>query len=318
MRFLVFGAGAVGQAVGCILASDDARHTVDLVVRERFLPVMKQNGLHVTGLFGEFSAAPGRISAYSDIRDISAQSYDYVLVTTKSYDTANAIAALRNPGTANAMIVSMQNGCGNMEQFADVFGENRVLGARVITGFEIDRPGIIRITVSADDIHIGGFREGEMNPAAEKLAECIDHAGLPCTATTHVQRDLYAKLLYNCALNPLGAILGIHYGALADNSDSRGIMDAVIDEVFMIIEALGGKTHWDTPAEYRAFFYEQQVPATYNHRSSMLQDIEQGKPTEVDALTGWVGERGREKGIPTPVCDTVSKLVRFREKMSVS
>lgn len=318
MRFLVFGAGAVGQAVGCILASDDQKHEIDMIVRERFLPVLKQRGLHVTGLFGEFSAAPGRISAFTDIRDVSAQLYDYVLVTTKSYDTANAIAALKNLGAASAMIVSMQNGCGNMEQFAEVFGGNRVLGARVITGFEINRPGLIRITVSADDIHIGGLREGQMNPAAEKLAESINHAGLPCTATTYVQRDLYAKLLYNCALNPLGAILGVHYGALADNSDSRGIMDAVIDEVFMVIEALGGKTHWDTPGEYRAFFYEQQVPATYNHRSSMLQDIEQGKPTEVDALTGWVGERGREKGIPTPVCDTVSKLVCFRETMTVS
>ncbi len=317
MRFLVFGAGAVGQTLGCILAADSVCHDVDLVVRERFLDVIREKGLGVSGIFGDFNAPPGRISAFPDIRDVSEKLYDYILVTTKSYDTGNAASVLGAIHDKSSMIVSMQNGCGNMEWLAETFGEERILGARIITGFEIESPGRVRITVSADDIHIGGYREDEHNQAAELLAGAIDHAGLPCISTTHIRKDLYAKLLYNCALNPLGAILGVHYGALADDPDSRYLMDMVINEVFAVIKSLGGRTHWDSPKEYRTFFYEQQVPATYNHRSSMLQDLEQGKPTEVDALTGWVAARGKETGIATPYCTTLSRLVRFRERTPV-
>ena len=90
-------------------------------------------------------------------------------------------------------------------------------------------------------------------------------------------------------------------------------MNAVIDEVFAVIKAMGGSTNWESPEEYKAFFYSHQVPATYNHRSSMLQDLEKGKPTEIDALTGYVSEQGRVFGVPTPVCDTMTRLIRFKE-----
>ncbi len=312
MHILIFGAGAVGQAVGCMLAAND--HTIDLIVRERFLKKIIADGLTVTGIFGEFHIESGGLGLYTTVENISDKKYDYVLITTKSYDTKNAVEELKKLHDQSFIIVSMQNGCGNLEMLADNFGEERSFGARVITGFEFDRPGIIRITVTADDVHIGGYCEGEIPESAETIADAINNAGLPCVTTPFVKRDLLAKLLYNSALNPLGAILGVHYGALGDDPGTRTIMHEVICEVFSVIEAMGAKTHWDTPLEFESYFYEKQVPATYNHRSSMIHDIENRKRTEVNAFTGYVSEQGCLLNIPTPVCKTLTELVHFIEK----
>ena len=312
MRILIFGAGAVGQAVGCMLASDN--HNVDLILRERFAEKIKTDGLTVTGIFGDYHVEASKLRAYTSAEDISREKYDYVLFTTKSYDTKTAVKNLIKLHDQSFFAVSMQNGCGNLEMVVEQFGVERSLGARVITGFELEGPGMVKITVTADDIHIGGYREGEIPESASTIAEAINNAGLPCVSTPFVKRDLLAKLLYNCALNPLGAILGIHYGALGDDPESRAIMNKVIYEVFSVIEAMRAKTHWDNPDEYISYFYEKQVPATYNHRSSMLQDIENSKRTEVGALTGYVSAQGRLHNVPTPVCDTLSELVRFKER----
>ena len=311
MRILIFGAGAVGQGIGGMLAAHGCR--VDLVLRERHRAAIEAGGLHVTGIFGDHFAKPGSMGVSETLERFADITYDFVLVTTKSYDTDTALETLAQHVKTDC-VVSVQNGCGNLEKVVTRFGESRALAARVITGFEIARPGKVRITVSADAIHIGGPVEGSQDSRAEELASFINSAGLPCVAARHIRRDLFAKLLYNCALNPLGAILGVHYGALGDNSDARQIMDAVIDEVYSMLLATGERTHWNTPGEYRDFFYGSQIPATYNHRSSMLQDIERGKRTEVDALTGYVSARGSEAGISTPVCNALSSIIRFREQ----
>ena len=310
MTILVFGAGSVGQAVGTMLAASG--HSVDLIVRHRFVDAIREKGLSVSGIFGEYSAEAQSIGAYESIDNVLDKPYDYVLLCTKSFDTKNSadqIAALKSQ---NFTVVSLQNGCGNLECITEVFGAERSLGGRVITGFTIESPGKIRITVTADDVHIGGGIEGSISENARVIAAAINESGLPCVATAHIQRDLFAKLLYNCALNPLGAALGVHYGALGDDPHTRTVMDSVIDEVFAVIAAMGGSTHWASASDYREFFYGTQIPATYKHRSSMLQDIEKGKRTEVESLTGYVGAQGKLYGVATPVSDTLSEIIRFK------
>ena len=312
MRILVYGAGALGQAVGCMLAA--AGIQVDLVLRRRFAQAIRRDGLSVTGIFGDFRIQADEIGLHVDLDSLLAETFDFAIITTKSYDTATAVADLARISNQSFTVVSMQNGCGNLEQIVDCFGLERSLGARVITGFEIQRPGLVKITVTADDVHIGGYEEGKIPASAEKLAAAINGAGLLCLATPTVRRDLFAKLLYNSALNPLGAILGVHYGVLGDDPDTRLIMDRVIEEAFAVIAAMGETTHWPTAEEYRQFFYTTQLPATYDHRPSMLQDIENGKPTEIAAFTGYLSDQGRKHRVPTPNCDLLSALVRFKER----
>ena len=312
MRILVFGAGAVGQAVGCMLSVSG--HSVDLIIRQRYLEALRSGGLQVTGIFGDYTAPRNRVRFFDSMDDISDQTYDYVLVTTKSYDTPDAVSSLLSLRDQSFFIVSMQNGCGNVECLTGSFGDDRTLGARVITGFAIINPGLVRITVTADAVHIGGVHEGDTPSPAIVFADMLSRAGLPAEPTAYIFYDLYAKLLYNSALNPLGAALGVHYGALGDDPDARQIMDRIIDEVFSVLDSIDGRTHWDTADEYRQFFYGTQIPATYDHRSSMLQDLEAGKRTEIDALTGWVADHGKNNGIQTPVCDTITAMIRFLER----
>jgi 2-dehydropantoate 2-reductase len=315
MRFLVFGAGALGQALGCMLAV--AGHHIDLVLRRRFIDAIKKDGLRVRGIFGDYLATPAMLGLLEDGSGAEGP-YDFVLITTKAYDTSRAIAAIASLPYCCCPVVSMQNGCGNVEQVLERFGLERSLGARVITGFEIVVPGQIRITVSADAIHLGAAVAGPIPAAAEILAGAIDRAGLPCRAVADIHQDLFAKLLYNCALNPLGAILGVHYGALAENKATKAIMDKVIAETFAVIQGIGGKTPWPDADSYKDLFYNRLLPITSEHRPSMLQDLEHNKPTEVDALLGYVSAQGRTAAVPTPTCDLLADLVRFKESRARS
>ena len=219
MHFLVYGAGALGQALGCLLAA--AGHEVVLVLRQRYIEAMRAGGLRVTGIFGEYRTAPGQLALWPDLQGRNGERFDYVLLTTKTYDTAFAVAEIAALAGCRCPVVSLQNGCGNLEQLIAVVGTERSLAGRVITGFEIEAPGTVRITVSADRVHIGGSERGAIPAAAANLAAVLDRAGLPSLAVTDVHQSLYAKLLYNCALNPLGAVLGVHYGALAESASAR-------------------------------------------------------------------------------------------------
>lgn len=315
MNFLIFGAGALGQAIGCMLAADG--HQVDLILRKRYIDTIRKQGLHVTGVFGEFSAPASRLILLDTIKD-AKRSYDYALITTKAYDTKAATDAVSTLGNRVQYVVSMQNGCGNIEILAKEFGEEMTLGARVITGFEIISQGSVQITVSADDIHVGNSTRGPISNGAKTLAEILTRSGHPTLAVEDIHQSLFAKLLYNCTLNPLGAILGVHYGLLSERQETTEIMNKVIDETFQVISALGGTTPWPSSKAYKEVFYNTLIPATYNHRPSMLQDLENNKPTEVDALVGFVSRKGREVGIATPTCDLLAAMVKFKESLSTS
>lgn len=310
MKFLIYGAGALGQGLGTMLAC--AGHRVDLILRERFIETIGQNGLKVTGIFGNYYASPEKVGLLSDISQ-AVLHYDYVLITTKSFDTDQAVMEISKLGERASRVVSMQNGCGNIEKLTTQFGERRSLGARVITGFEIIQTGTVNITVTADAIHIGGSAVGSISQSALILADILTAAGHPAIPVENIHTSLFAKLLYNCALNPLGAILGVPYGELAKKDESRIIMNAIIDETFKVIKTMGGALPWENSEDYKEIFYSTLIPATRNHRSSMLQDLENEKPTEVDALVGYVVQHGKLLGVRTETCDLLANLVKFKE-----
>ena len=187
----------------------------------------------------------------------------------------------------------------------------------MIFGAAIPRPGVARVTVFADPIALGAAIVG--TPAAEGHArewtERFAAAGIPTELTPTLQAHLWTKVFYNAALNPLGALFGQPYGALAADPDARALMDAVIDEGFAVAYARGVVPLVPTAVAYRALFYGRLVPSTAHHRSSMLQDLERGRPTEIEAINGCIWRYGLEAGIPTPVNATMTRLVRWRERM---
>ena len=315
LHILIYGAGAMGQALGTMLAAAGER--VDLLLRPRFLEPIDRAGLRATGIFGEFTAPRDNFRLLAEL-DLGAGPYDYVLLTTKAYDTEAAVADIARLGGAAGVVVSMQNGCGNVERVLATFGREWTLGARVITGFSLSGPGESTITVCADAIHIGPSGGSGAPESARRLAAALERAGHPTVAVDDIHPSLFAKLLYNCTLNPLGAILGVHYGALGEREETRRIMNQVIDETWAVITALGGSTPWESAKAYREVFHASLLPATYNHRASMLQDLENGKPTEVDALVGYVAGQGQRLGVATPTCELLTGLVKFKEAQGLA
>lgn len=313
MRILIFGSGAVGLGLGSCLLKAGARTA--LLAGAETVRCLKAEGLKRSGLFGDFSAEPQDFDAYTDLSQIESPQFDYILVCTKSNHThiaAEQLDAHRHLLKDNGKIVHFQNGWGNAEKFLPFFDRSTIFSGRVITGFTRPRPNHVEITVHADSVHVGSLFAQNTTPV-ERLCQAIHDGGLPCVPWDKIEQDLWAKMLYNCALNPLGAILEVPYGKLADNTTTRQLMDHVIDEVFAVIDKSGYRTNWTTPEQYREVFYNQLVPPTAGHCSSTLQDIKAGRKTEIEALTGQILKLAAKNGIEAPFNQTLYDLIAFIE-----
>jgi 2-dehydropantoate 2-reductase len=308
-RILVAGAGALGSVFGGFLRKGGL--DVTLLGRRPHLDAVQQNGLRIDGLWGEHEVRDFGIAR--EAAELGGH-FDAVVVTVKSYDTQRIVSLVTPLLSPDGVMISLQNGLGNLETIEAIAGAPRSIGARVIFGALIPEPGRVRVTVFADPTAIGALRTGEIperDTKARRWAEVIDECGVPSCYTECLETLLWAKVFYNAALNPLGALLRVHYGRLPENRDSRALMDAVIDEADAVARAEGVDLPWDDPEEYRREFYDRLVPATYDHRSSMLQDLERGRPTEVEAISGEICRRGAAHGIATPVNETLTRMIRL-------
>jgi 2-dehydropantoate 2-reductase len=311
-RILVAGAGALGTVFGGFLAA--AGHDVTLLGRPAHMDAIAASGLAIEGLFGDRRVP--RLAVATRPADL-VPPFDRVLLTVKSFDTAAMLGAVTPLLAPAGAFVSLQNGLGNVEQTLDAVGTARTVGARVIFGAEAPRPGMARVTVCAEPVAVAPAVPGDAAAAAHarRFVDDVAATGIPIELVRDVQPYLWAKVFYNAALNPLGALLGLPYGALAEDTDARAIMDDVIEEGYAVARARGVAPRITDAAAYREAFYGLLVPSTAHHRSSMLQDLERGRPTEIEAINGCLWAFGRAAGIATPVNATLTRLIRWRERL---
>ncbi|MCA9483233.1 MAG: 2-dehydropantoate 2-reductase [Nitrospina sp.] len=311
MEILIFGAGAVGLGLAnCLIKSGN---TVHIIGREETVSALSIDGLERTGLFGDFHAPPFSFSAYCSVEEPESGPYDYVLVCTKSFDTRAAgetLAAAPAIRSDRTQFVLCQNGWGNAEAFSAFFPTEQIKAGRIITGFRRPKPNQVDITVHADAVHLGSLYDDNLD-SLEPLAKALEEGGLPSRITENIEKDLWAKMLYNCMLNGLSTLYGVAYGYLGESVHTRDLMDTIAHEVFEVMQASGHSTHWEKVEDYLKVFYGNQLPATYRHEPSMLQDIRAHKPTEIDALNGAVVALGRKHGVPTPVNHTIQQMIHF-------
>lgn len=317
MQVLVYGGGAVGLGLASCLIQAGAR--VHILARAATVAALRVAGLRRSGIFGALEAPPGSFASYGRLDDIpSGTVFDTILICVKSFDTAVAALDLAtHPALAGPRThyVLCQNGWGNREAFLACCPGWPVYSARVITGFRRPRENWVEVTVHADDVHLGALG-GEALAVLDPLCAALCAGGLPCRVTSRIGHDLWAKMLYNCSLNPLGAIFDAPYGALAAAEPARQMMDAIHEEIFAVLHAAGYQTHWPDARAYQACFYGQLVPATAAHFSSTLQDIRAGKRTEIDALSGAIVALGDRHGCAAPVNETFYRLIKFRESLA--
>jgi 2-dehydropantoate 2-reductase len=311
MRILVFGAGAVGSVLGGLLAR--AGHAVTLLGRARHLEVIREAGLSIAGIWGDHHVT-GLNTADSPVA-LEGDPFDLVFLTVKAYDTQAAIDSIRRIDHPRLALVSVQNGYGNTQALEAAFGRGRSFGARIITGVELVEPGKVHVTVSADDIRLGPpAGEPEMMAQARELATILRDAGIPASATDQYREFLWAKILYNCALNPLGALLHASYGELAEDPGTRQLIDQIIAESFVTAQAADIPLFWKRPDEYRRHFFDKLIPPTAKHYPSMLRDLERRGRTEIEALNGAVVKLADEHGLEVPVNRALTSMIKLREQ----
>jgi 2-dehydropantoate 2-reductase len=314
MNTLIVGAGSIGVAMAATLCA--AGSQVSIFARGKTLEAISKGGVHRTGLFGQLDFTREQLSVVSDRwEDFPARHYDYILITTKTMANRQVSAELadhREILAPEGKLVILQNGWGNDAAYLEHFPKEQVCSARVITGFQRSEPNVSQVTVYTSPILLGNLYGLSPAPLAP-LAEAITQGGIPCQLTEDVGKALWAKMLYNCTLNPLGAVLGVHYGALTECPQTVEIMNDLIDEIFSVMTAAGYSTYWASAEEYRKEFYAKLVPDTYHHNSSTLQDIRKQQPTEIDTLTGKVMELAQQTGQSVPVNTMLYRLIKAME-----
>ncbi len=307
MRILVIGVGAIGGAYLSFLTRA-GHEAVGLVKSGKDI-----DRISVTGIWGDFTV---KVRTVDDPKNVPFVP-DLIILSVKSFDTERALRTVRPAVGKDTLLMIAQNGYGNYEKAVDLYGEGRVILSRIIFGSRVEGPGRIRITVSADDVILGDPSGKVDRGFLENLALTFTQAGIPTRHDPDVYKYLWDKIIYNSALNPLGALLEVNYGTLAENPVTRTVMDAIIDEIFEVLRAGRIETFWESPSQFREVFYTKLIPPTASHYPSMLEDIRKGR-TEIDALNGAIVRLGRKFNVPTPVNETITCLVKAKAQSFTS
>ncbi|MCE8419419.1 2-dehydropantoate 2-reductase [Rhodovulum sulfidophilum] len=323
MKICVFGAGAIGGYMGAKLAQAGAE--VSLVARGPHLAAMRARGLRlIEEESGTDETVPVRVA--EDAAELGEQ--DYVIVTLKAHSVPPVVDKMQPLIGAGTTVVSGVNGVpwwyfhkigGPLEgtRLASVdpgdaqwtgFGPDRVLGCVVYPAAEVIEPGVVR--------HIEGNRfslgepDGSRSERALRLSRALASAGLKAPVRPKLRDEIWVKLWGNLSFNPISALTHATLDVLCTDPGTRSVARAMMLEAQAIAEKLGVKFPIDVERRIEG------GAAVGAHRTSMLQDLDLGRPMEIDALVGSVQELGRITGTPTPAIDTVLALVALRARVA--
>jgi 2-dehydropantoate 2-reductase len=305
MHCLIYGAGAVGLGLASFIAKTGRK--VGVLAREETAETLRKYGLIRTGTLGTHTTAPGLLVVSSSLRDLADTPWTHILLCTKSYDLEGAVRDVAScAGLLDRLlggrcsVVLIQDGWGNAQACTTYLPDQQIFNARVISGVVRKGPNHPDVTVHADALSMGSLFGAPLDPLIE-LSRIIEEGGLPCRVTPEIEKDLWAKMLYNCALNPLGAVFGVPYGTLGEWDHTRFIMDRIVREVFEVMLAAGYSTHWKSAEDYLRLFYEKLLPVTRDQESPALRDIRRQSKTEIDTLNGAVVRLAEGLGVEVPV-----------------
>jgi 2-dehydropantoate 2-reductase len=301
VRVAIVGCGAVGSLFAANLAQLDDVEVWAFDLDRQHVEAINEHGLRLSGA-GE---VVGDLRATTDAGELPPS--DFGIVATKCMHTAAAIEASA-PAFANGAVCSVQNGVGNEEVLAEHV--ERVVRGTTFPAGRVLAPGHVQWDVKGDTT-IGPF---EPRPApieeVERLAEACTRAGMPTQAVADARGPQWRKLIFNAATNPIGALTGLTHGRVVEGAGLRRLVSELVDEGKAVAAAQGIELDAD-PEEL--IDHAARPDVAYDHKASMLQDVEARRPTEIDYLNGGIARFGREHGVPTPLNDAVTALIKGLE-----
>jgi 2-dehydropantoate 2-reductase len=299
MKLAVLGPGALGCLLAVLLR--EAGTEVSLVdYRPERVARLRLRGIQVSTLEGGHRVIEVPVGLAPEVGPC-----DLTIIAVKAYQTATAAQALPGLMSQGGMALTLQNGLGNLESITRIVGPRRLLAGVGLLGATRQEEGRI-IYAGQGVIYIGappGSQVSEIEVAA--VVNLFRRASLECQPREDIEAVLWEKLIINVGINPLTALLRVPNGALLQLPEAWEVAVAAAQEAQAVAQALGLALGGDPAARLR-----QVCANTAANRSSMLQDILAGRPTEIEALNAQVATRGRGLGLPTPVNNLLTRLLR--------
>jgi 2-dehydropantoate 2-reductase len=297
----IVGCGAVGSLFAANLAQLDDVEVWAFDLDREHVAAINEHGLRLSGA-GE---VVGKLRATTDAAELPPS--DFGVVATKCMHTAPAIEATA-AAFANGSVCSVQNGVGNEEVLAQHV--ERVIRGTTFPAGRVVEPGHVQWDVKGDTT-IGPF-EPRPAPMADidQLADACTRGGMPTQAVADARGPQWRKLIFNAATNPIGALTGLTHGRVVEDAGLRRLVSQLVDEGKAVAAAQGIELDAD-PEEL--IDHAARPDVAYDHKASMLQDVEARRPTEIDYLNGGISRFGREQSVPTPMNDAVTALIKGLE-----
>ena len=296
----IVGAGAMGCLFAARLAEQGARVTLVDIDRAR-IETLAREGIALTD-----DAGTRTLPVAASLADELAGPVDLLLLFTKGMHSAAAIRSVAHLAQGRPVALTLQNGIGNAELLSEGFGADRVLMGTAHIPADLTGPAAV-LTHGFGHLELGGF-----TPAAHELAPpvvaLLEQAGFGASLAGDVNAAVWEKVAFNAALNALGMICEVP-NAGVDNAPGRRIALRVVDETVAVAAAAGIAID----GARIAATVDQALREHAHHKASMLQDREHGRRTEIETINGAIAREGARLGVPTPVCDTLSDLVRVIE-----
>jgi len=301
VRVTIVGCGAVGSLFAANLAQLDDVEVWAFDLDREHVAAINEHGLRLSGA----DEVVGELSATTDAAELPPS--DFGIVATKCMHTAAAIEATA-AAFANGSVCSVQNGVGNEEALAQ--HAERVIRGTTFPAGRVVEPGHVQWDVKGDTT-IGPF-EPRPAPMAdiEQLADACTRGGMPTQAVADARGPQWRKLIFNAATNPIGALTGLTHGRVVEDAGLRRLVSQLVDEGKAVAAAQGIELDAD-PEEL--IDHAARPDVAYDHKASMLQDVEARRPTEIDYLNGGISRFGREQSVPTPMNDAVTALIKGLE-----
>jgi len=316
MRFLIAGAGAIGAYIGALMSR--AGFDVTLFGRGPHLLAMQERGVQVKSGEGDFLARPTLTSSLEDVGPV-----DVVILAVKAHSLTQLAPRLKAVLGPETVIVSTQNGipwwyfqgCGGdweglrLERvdpggvISEAIEAQRVVGSIVYFSTEVSEPGVVRY-ISGNRITLGE-PNGTRSERCRRIAEALIASGLRCPVTTQIRQEIWVKLLGNASFNPVSALTRATIAQMIRDPAVCSLIRSVMEEVTGVAHKLG----MDLPISI-----EQRIAGAARvgeHKTSMLQDLEAGRPMELEALAGSVVELGERVDLPMPYLRTVYSCARL-------
>jgi len=295
-QVMMAGAGSVGGFFGAHLARQNPN--VSFLLRPRTLQAVRERGLTIRSAAGTFTVRP---KAAADPREFPRP--DLIILSVKAYDLDEVMDQIEPVMTDRTVLLTLQNGVDTEDRILARYERDCVVGGVAFVYSKIVEPGVIE-HYKRGSVAVGELM-GHRSPRVLQIVELFTQAGLSCQVAEDIRRSKWEKMCWNCVFNPLTVIINDRVSKALDHPEMLGVIHQIVGEVVAV--AAGLKVPLAPDMADKVVRWSQEIRDIH---TSMYDDWKAGRPTEIDFLNGYIVKRGRDLGIPTPLNEALTAMIK--------